>query len=912
MDFFNKLSIRTKIVSVIFVAILIFVILIALQFDRIVYSENQLVSLHNTERASKTVQKLAIMNKNERLLLLEMTTCDELQTVQKLFEKHAFMLDNSKAIYDSAFYYIEQIYEDKNNLALVGMVNSLQGAYSETNDFLKLYFSNAYKIKKSQLIEGDNLLNIDSVRITEDSVQTQSAIVPIEVNAFEGTTRSAQLVNLYRAYKRKSSEIDDDYDEILKSLHNEHASRDTEVISVGNIMKTNNGIFLIVTFLSFLLIFLFLAKVISTPLRKLEKITLKLAEGELPDEIEAFTTKDEIGRMSRALSLLSDGLKKTSEFALEVGRRNFSSQFRPLSDKDVLGNVLLDMRKSLQLASKEENKRKLEDKERAWTTGGLALFGDILRKHTENLTLLSRDIITNLVKYLNVNQGGIFILNDSNPEDVFLELASAYAYGREKFIQKRIRPGEGLVGGVALEKYTVYMTELPEDYMDIESGLGGANPKSLLIVPLKLEDDVLGVIELASFKEMKKHEIKLVERIAESIASTLSTARINTTTAELLEQSRVREQERQEHENEMKKNIAVMKASQRELIKKDREMSQEVKELETIRQDLLEQRNKQNKRLENLTLENKKCRSDLQTLSSQITQIFEVDILPIIVIDEHVKIEVFNNGAEEITGYNKSELIGRNLNAIFDKKAADEISNQITLFFETKQLSLIDREFMFDIISKSKEKVPVKFKMREILIRDHKHIVMFINNMGIIQDLKNQRDAINETLMSKEFDYSIRINSLEHFINKNGLIIPIDLEASTDLMRWNITHSIGLNVIDNQHRRWIEFINVLYKAYKMKSKKDVIVEHIDKLLDYSDYHFGFEEKYMEDFKCNVLEQHVASHRHFVDTIRTLRSKYKQGDKRALYKLIILLHNLTALHIEESREYVPCFKKNGFS
>ncbi len=778
---------------------------------------------------------------------------------------------------------------------------------------MKLYFSNAYKIKKSQLTEGDNLLNIDSVSISEDSSQIQRAIIPIETSTFEGTTRSIQLSNLYRVYTGKSFEIDNSYDEVLKSLNREHAVRDSKVISIDDSMKTNNGAFLIVILSSFLLILFLLSVLIVAPLRKIKEAAYKLSRGELLDDVYTADSHDEVSYIIDSLNALNERLQISSEFIRQIGNRNLSSVFKPVSSDDIIGNALANMRDGLQIFGEEENKRKLEDKERAWTTEGLALFGDILRKHTENIALLSREVIINLVKYLNANQGGIFILNDSNPKEIFYELSSAYAYGREKFIKKRIKPGEGLVGGVVLEKYTVYMTELPDDYMDIESGLGGASPKSLLIVPLKLEENVLGVIELASFREMKKHEVELVERIAESIASTLSTARINTTTAELLEQSRVREQERQEREDKMKKNIAVMKASQKDLIKKNNEVTQELKELETIRTDLLEQKSKQNKQLERLTIENRKCRSDLQILSSQITRFFEVDIFPIIVIDEYVKIKVFNNAAEKMTGYNKSELIGRNLNSIFDKEAAEEISNQITLFFETKQLSLIDREFSFDIIAKSKEKekVPVKFKMREILIRDQRHLVMFINNMGIIKDLEKQRDLINETLMSKEFDYSIRINSLEHFINKNGLIIPIDLEASTDLMRWNITYSIGLNVIDNQHRRWIEFINVLYKAYKLNSKKDTVIEHIDKLLDYSDYHFGFEEKYMEDFNCNVLEQHVESHKYFVDSIRELRGKYKQGDKGALYKLIILLHNLTALHIEESREYVPCFKKNGF-
>ncbi len=912
MNFFSKLSTRNKIELSVFAIVVVFSIFIGLQFNRLAYSENQVISLQYIEKATKTLHNLSVVTKNDRLLLLEMIESDEPQVVERIFENHIFKINHTQEIYDSIFFYVEKIYKDQNNLELVRIANSIQGSYSETHGILKSYFNNAHTIKVQQLKEGDQLLKMDTTHILLDSTYAR-AIVPIKESDFEGNTRSAQLSNLYRFYSKKSAEIEAHFEEILNSLHEEYVARDKAVVSLNDEMIVNTGIFLPVMIVSLVLILLLLRIMLLLPLKKMKSIMSQLANGEIVDDAKfMFLTEDEIGNMSRLLGTLNEALKDKSTFATEIGKGNFSSDFKPIGSNDVLGNILLNMRDSLKVTSKEETKRKLEDKERAWTTEGLALFGDILRKHTENITLLSGDIITNLVRYLDVNQGGIFILNDSNPNDVYLELTAAYAYGREKFLEKKIRLGEGLVGGVAIEKYTVYMTDLPNNYIDIESGLGSSNPKSLLIVPLKLDEDVLGVIELASFKSMKPHEIKLVERIAENIASTLSTTRINTTTAELLEQSKVREQEMQEREDEMQREMSEIKASQRELIKKDRDLSNEVKELEAIRLELIEQKNKRTKRLENLTVENTKCRKDLNKLYSQISQIFEVDIIPIIVIDEYVEIKVFNKEAENITGYNRTELIGRGIGTLFTKDIEDEISNHVRLFFETRQSSLLDREFSVSMINKEEKAVPVQFKMRELSIRDQGHLVLFMKNLVAIKELEEQRDNIKETLMSKEFDYSIRVSSLEHFINQNGLIIPLDLESTADLMRWNVTYSIGLNVIDNQHRRWVEFINVLYKAYKLNSKKETVLEHIDKLLDYSDYHFGFEEKYMEDFKCNVLDEHKKSHKHFVDSIRELRMQYKQGDKRALYKLIILLHNLTASHIEESREYVPCFKKNGFS
>ncbi|NJO91957.1 MAG: HAMP domain-containing protein [Chloroflexia bacterium] len=195
-------------------------------------------------------------------------------------------------------------------------------------------------------------------------------------------------------------------------------------------IKINNSVFFLIAIIAALFALAFISRTISKPLTELEELASKLAEGELPEHSDVKSS-DEIGKMAKALNALTNGLMKTSEFASEIGRSNFDSKFEPLSNKDVLGNSLLEMRKSLQSANEEENKRKIEDQERNWTTEGLARFGEILRRHTENIGLLSKDIIQNLVKYLNANQGGIFILNDADPDDVHLELMSAYAYNRE-------------------------------------------------------------------------------------------------------------------------------------------------------------------------------------------------------------------------------------------------------------------------------------------------------------------------------------------------------------------------------------------------------------------------------------------------------------------------------------------------
>ncbi len=133
--------------------------------------------------------------------------------------------------------------------------------------------------------------------------------------------------------------------------------------------------------------------------------------------------------------------------------------------------------------------------------------------------------------------------------------------------------GEGLVGMCAVEKSTVYLNDIPDGYLSISSGLGGSDPRSLLIVPLKLEDEIFGVIEVASFNRFKKHEIEFVERVTESISSTLSLAKINTRTSTLLEKSQRQAEEMAAQEEEMRQNLEELQATQEETARREAEMS---------------------------------------------------------------------------------------------------------------------------------------------------------------------------------------------------------------------------------------------------------------------------------------------------------------------------------------------------
>ncbi len=283
-----------------------------------------------------------------------------------------------------------------------------------------------------------------------------------------------------------------------------------------------------------------------------------LAEGKLnPVAVEG---RDEVAAIAVSLNQLTTGLKHTAEFTKKIGAGDLAATFKPAGESDLIGHSLLKMKEDLVAI-------KAEDQKRIWATESLAHFADVLQSNT-NLKSLSDEIIKNLVKVLNANQGAIFILNDDRSDDPFLEMKACYAYNRAKAFSQRVDIGSGILGQVFLEKETLYLKEIPGDYVRITSGLGEATPTCLIIVPLKVIENVVGLVEIASFSEFEKHQIDFVEKLGENIAYAITSYRINENTSRLLAESQHQTEQMKAQEEELRQNQEEMQATQEEISRK--------------------------------------------------------------------------------------------------------------------------------------------------------------------------------------------------------------------------------------------------------------------------------------------------------------------------------------------------------
>ncbi|MHC1705221.1 MAG: cache domain-containing protein [Tenuifilaceae bacterium] len=322
-----------------------------------------------------------------------------------------------------------------------------------------------------------------------------------------------------------------------------------------------------------IIVLIFVSDNLTRPIRKITNSLKRLAKGEISEELVLnINTGDEIDEMAKALNTSIEGLNQKASFASDIGKEKYDSKLELLSEQDVLAKSLIDMRNSLKQAHTEEEYRKIEDQKRTWANEGFAKFADILRQNNNDFELLCDSVIRNLVKYLGANQGGIFLWNEEEKNDQFFELVSTFAWDRKKYVKKRLEKGEGLVGACAMEKETIFMTDVPDDYVAISSGLGSANPRCVVLVPLKHEDAMLGVIEMASFNVIEKYQIEFFEKVAESIASTILAVRINARTKALLEQSQQQAEEMAAQEEEMRQNMEELQATQEEAARKTGEI----------------------------------------------------------------------------------------------------------------------------------------------------------------------------------------------------------------------------------------------------------------------------------------------------------------------------------------------------
>lgn len=356
-------------------------------------------------------------------------------------------------------------------------------------------------------------------------------------------------------------------------------------------------------------------------IRHLKYKLLELSEGKLIAPIPP--SKDELNSIGKAINTLTENLRDIREFAREVGQGNFDNNISVFNNQNDLGESLAEMRSSLKRVSDE-------DKTRTWTANGLATFNEFLRNASNNSEDFAIALTSKIVKYLEVNQGALYLVKQGEYNKAQLELKACYAYDRQKFMEKTIEAGQGLVGQVFLEKEYIYLSDIPERFTTITSGLGEATPSHLLVIPLKVSGEVNGVLELASFSAFPPHKIAFIEKLSESISSAIAAVENSQVTQHLLEEARTMAEAMKLQEENLRQNSEELQATQEQL----------EREINRLQEELL------------LTGEMLSAEKD-----------------PLLVVSEQGNIEWINKSAEKTFTSSQQQLKNRSLHSLFPSES---------------------------------------------------------------------------------------------------------------------------------------------------------------------------------------------------------------------------------------------------
>ncbi|HXN75297.1 MAG TPA: HAMP domain-containing protein [Gemmatimonadaceae bacterium] len=327
---------------------------------------------------------------------------------------------------------------------------------------------------------------------------------------------------------------------------------------------------------------------------------------------------DNVNAMANSLTLQ---VRAIADVATAVTRGDLSRQIavEAQGELDELKNNLNQMIANLKSTTEKNT-------EQDWLKTNLAKFSRMMQGQ-KDLEAVSKLIMSELTPLVSAHHGAFYIMDDENQTPV-LKLIASYAYKERKHVANRFYLGEGLVGQAALERKPILLTNVPEDYIRISSGLGESAPRNVLVLPVLFEGEVKAVIELASFLPFSQIHQLFLDQFAESVGVVINMIAANMRTAELLEQSQSltlelqsQSEELRTQQEELKKSNAELEAQAQTLRTSEELLKDQQEELQQVNEELEEKASllaEQNRKVESKNEEVEGARVALEEKAEQL------------------------------------------------------------------------------------------------------------------------------------------------------------------------------------------------------------------------------------------------------------------------------------------------------
>ncbi|MDQ2670227.1 MAG: response regulator, partial [Gemmatimonadota bacterium] len=383
----------------------------------------------------------------------------------------------------------------------------------------------------------------------------------------------------------------------------------------------------------------FMARNLTTQVRGIAKVVTAVANGDLKQQVvfeakgEIATLADTINGMIETLATFAD---QVTNVAREVGiegklggqarvpgaagiwrdltdnvnqlAANLTTQVRAIAEVatavtkgdltrsiavEALGEVA-ELKDNINEMIRNLRDTTRKNTEQDWLKTNLAKFSRVLQGQRD-LGAVSSLILSDLAPLVSAHHG-VFYIREHSAGETRLSLLASYAYRERDGVRRSFALGEGLVGQCALSRERMLLNEVPEGYIRVTSGLGDAPPRSIVVLPVLFEGEVMAVLELASFEVFDEIRLSFLEQLAESIGIVINTIEANMRTEELLKQSQALTEGLQTQQQaltdtnrrleqqarSLQQSEELLKKQQDELQKKNAELEEKAQQLALI------------------------------------------------------------------------------------------------------------------------------------------------------------------------------------------------------------------------------------------------------------------------------------------------------------------------------------------
>lgn len=442
--------------------------------------------------------------------------------------------------------FMETSYDNKNEAAYYGASNALRCLLIGRLHVVRYIDNNHSQDKekgKAALAEMDKWLKY-CVQYSADTtlkqvINTVIADKEIYSKSFDDIALVIEESNsIVRQMDEIGPKISSQVEEIKLAIMSEQDA-------LGTIVKKQNDVavtkMLISTFLALLLsvfITIFIVRIVVTPLKTVTNTFKEISEGDADLEVRLKAdSKDEIGDMAQ-----------------------FFNKFMIKLQAIMLYN-----------------------KNQSWLKAGQAELNEKIRGE-KDIDSISANIITYVSQYLNAQIGAIYIRSEENS----FKLLGSYAYKRRKNLSDTVKMGEGLIGQAALEKQSIVISNIPDDYIKVTSGVGEAAPKNILVTPCVVNNDVKCIVELGSFNSFSDIQLEFIEQVSEGIAISIHSAEARIKMKELLDKTLEQSEELQVQQEELRQINEELEEQTKALKESEARLQAQQEELKVINEELEE------------------------------------------------------------------------------------------------------------------------------------------------------------------------------------------------------------------------------------------------------------------------------------------------------------------------------------